>query len=208
MNCGAFCSTVGIRTSSIPLRKPKPLTCRFMTDLHLFSGDVAQHAIYVVCVRLLRLVDTYTFRYDKTSVVQKTMEIYRNECEQCCADCIDVFDNRFYRGATPFKDTESTFASGYLMVLVHILRNIFLASSAGRPILDTFFGHAPCLHIKLLYQNLYLSTRQLQVDSLIDAKTICAIATNWMATRALLLASIRSNVSIADFFVRSLRLDP
>jgi hypothetical protein len=126
------------------------------------------------------------------------MLMLREKCMRCCSDCIDVFDEHLYTGKSVMADEESRFAAGYLMRLVHIMRNIILAKGAGRSELNDLFTSCDCIHLKLLYQNMVLTTSHLDQCNVLGAKTIMAIAANWFTMRQILIYSNHSKLAYMD----------
>ena len=165
-----------------------------------------EHAIYVVCLRLMQLSDTYAHRMVAEIGYDIEMSNLRSTCADCCSDCLDVFDNHYYISKSVIQQDEMTFAGGYLMRLVHILRNVSLAQAAGRPLLSELFVKCDSIHLKLFYQNLLLTTQKLDPGSVLDAKTIMAIAANWLTMRQVLIYTGPSHMHHMDRLIKSLML--
>lgn len=107
----------------------------------------------------------------------------REQCQNCCAECFAVYNEIYYANKSVILQQEQEFANGFLMKLVHILRNIYFATKSGKMTFEVMIVNSDCFHIKLLYQLLVLSTATLDTGNILDAKNILAIAANWLALR-------------------------
>jgi hypothetical protein len=171
-----------------------------------FVGGSNRHSIYGVCLRLLQLSDTAANVFSTDEKFKDNLKLFRETCVKCCSDCIDVFDEFFYTVTSPIAEEESKFAAGYLMRLVHILRNINLAKTAGRPQLYEVFTSCDCVHLKLLFQNIVLTMSNLDQGDRLDAKTILAIAANWFTMRQILIYSTHSKFAYIDRLLHKMDL--
>lgn len=137
----------------------------------------------------MHLSDTFAYKRSCDVDYECNMAKFRIDCISCCSDCICTFDEKLYVSVSLNRFEESTFAGGYLMKLVHILRNIYLLGKSGRSTLDTLLTTSECVHLKLFYQNLVLTTANMDPGNVLGAKTILAIAVNWLAMRHAVLYS-------------------
>lgn len=132
-------------------------------------------------------------------------------CVTCCHECASVFEEKYYKHKSVISSKEAEFAGGFLMKLVHILRNIHLANKFGSKTLDSLMKTCESVHLKLLYQNLILTTPQMDPGNELEAKTILAIAANWLAMRHTLIYSstvyfAKKHVAVVERLVDTMAL--
>lgn len=166
----------------------------------LYFVDTAIHAIYAVSLRLLQLTDTCAFSTGTNLIVEEHMNDMRRACSECCPNCCGLFMSAKKEHEQCVIADEFVFAHGYLLHLVYILRAVAKASRLPSTDVSDLFVKGPCLHLKLFYQFLELTSANLNVSVYFDAARLHAIAGNWLATRqtTLMVKSHYFKVTVGD----------